>query len=651
MSVTRIRTGLLAGSVVALGAAALIAATPSDAPIADAAQRGDVQAVRSLLRQGEDPNAAQADGMTALHWAALNGEIEIAEVLLYAGATAKAGTRLGNYTPLHLASRGGHAAVARAVLEAGADADAVTTTGVTPLHFAAQADAAEVIRALVEHGANVDATDSFSSRTPLMFASARNATRAVEALITSVADLSLTTDVKDYNQIAEETNADRQRRNRIRDAAEEPDPDAEETRGRGGRGGPPGGRGAAAGRGRGGQAQPDPATPDPAADPATPDPAADPATPDPAAELADSVETIPAEPAEPPPPPPVTALSSTEQIGTQGGFTALHYAAREGHREAARLLVEAGGDVDQVTAGDESSPLLVAVINGNYDLARDLLEAGADPNLLSDDGAGPLFATLNIEWSLRTWYPQPAMFRQQETTHLELMELLLEAGADPNQRTSTHIWYAAYNAGRMGVDFTGATPFWRAAYATDLNAMRLLVAFGADPDIWTTKLPRRRRFVRDPDIPTNPTNDEPDPEDPSGLPPVPIGGPGIHPLHAASGVGFGTSRVAQQHRSVPDGWLPAVRYLVEELGIDPNLRDMDGYTPLHHAAARGDNETILYLVSRGADITVISRRGQTTADLANSPEQRAQPHPATVVLLEKLGSLNNHQCRTCGAGR
>ena len=145
--------------------------------------------------------------------------------------------------------------------------------------------------------------------------------------------------------------------------------------------------------------------------------------------------------------------------------------------------------------GDQSSPLLVAVINGNYDLARMLLEHGADPNVLSDDGAGPLFATLNIEWSLRTWYPQPSMFRQQETSYLELAELLMKAGAEPNQRVSTHIWYAAYNAGRMGVDFTGATPFWRASYAHDVNAMKLLVAYGADPNIWTLKLPSRRRYT------------------------------------------------------------------------------------------------------------------------------------------------------------
>ena len=226
--------------------------------------------------------------------------------------------------------------------------------------------------------------------------------------------------------------------------------------------------------------------------------------------------------------------------------------------------------------------------------------------------------------------------------------MLFRSGADPNAQTSTHVWYAAYNAGRMGVDFTGATPFWRAAYATDVTAMRLLHSYGADPNIWTTKLPSRRRF--DPGNPAANTGAEQEDLDPSGLPPVPVGGPAVHPIHAASGVGFGTSRVAQQHRSVPDGWLPAMKYFVEELGVDPNLRDMDGFSPVHHSAARGDNETIIYLVEQGADVTLISRNGQTTADMANSPEQRAQPHPATIALLEKLGSFNNHNCRSCGTG-
>jgi hypothetical protein len=130
-------------------------------------------------------------------------------------------------------------------------------------------------------------------------------------------------------------------------------------------------------------------------------------------------------------------------------------------------------------------------------------------------------------------------------------------------------------------------------------------------------------------------------------PPVPPGGPGAFPIHAAAGVEYGEGFAGNAHRHAPDGWLPAIKYLVEELGADVNARDNDGYTPLHHAAARGDNEVILYLVSKGADPRAVARSGQTTADMANSPVQRLSPIPETVALLMKLGSKNSNRCVVC----
>ena len=90
-----VKTLLKTGSMAAMTVALLVAATPYEAPVADAAERGDAEEVRTLLRQGADVNAAQADGMTALHWAAQTNRPEIAEVLLYAGASVKVTTRLG----------------------------------------------------------------------------------------------------------------------------------------------------------------------------------------------------------------------------------------------------------------------------------------------------------------------------------------------------------------------------------------------------------------------------------------------------------------------------------------------------------------------------------------------------------------------------
>jgi ankyrin repeat protein len=105
--------------------------------------------------------------------------------------------------------------------------------------------------------------------------------------------------------------------------------------------------------------------------------------------------------------------------------------------------------------------------------------------------------------------------------------------------------------------------------------------------------------------------------------------------------------VGQQHRTVPGGWLPAVKYLVDELKVDVNVRDHDGFSAVHNAAARGDNDMIKYLVEQGADVTVVSRRGQTTVDMANGPQQRVQPFPETIALLEGLGAKNNHKCQSC----
>ena len=131
-----------------------LAAAPPDARVADAAQRRDIDGVRTLLRSGADVNAAQGDGMTALHWASLNADLETMNVLLAAGATTEALTRVGAYTPLHLASGRGHAAAVERLLKAGSRVAALTSTGVQALHLAAQSGSAPTVTALLDAGAD-----------------------------------------------------------------------------------------------------------------------------------------------------------------------------------------------------------------------------------------------------------------------------------------------------------------------------------------------------------------------------------------------------------------------------------------------------------------------------------------------------------------
>src|SRR6476661_9800237 len=116
-------TGFSLCAMIALSFSALTHATApaGAAAFVEAAMNGNRDAVRTLLKDGADVNTTQADGMTALHWAAQKGDVELAKVLLYASANLKATTRIGGYTPLLIASKNGDAAMIAALTEAGAD--------------------------------------------------------------------------------------------------------------------------------------------------------------------------------------------------------------------------------------------------------------------------------------------------------------------------------------------------------------------------------------------------------------------------------------------------------------------------------------------------------------------------------------------------
>lgn len=301
-----------------------------------------------------------------------------------------------------------------------------------------------------------------------------------------------------------------------------------------------------------------------------------------------------------------------------GGMTALHFAAREGHMEAVRSLVAGGADLDLQSGGDLTPPITEAIINGHVDIAKYLLDHGADPGMANIDGLTPLYATIDIRWRANAWYPQPTI-AEEETSYLDLMGALLDRGADVNARLGRKLWFRKYRYGDDWVDPNGATAFWRAAQANDVAAMKFLAARGADSTLPTVH--------------------------------------GVTPLMVASGMGF----EYQLTNVVPDSRLAAVKYLVEERGADVNAKDELDYSVLHGAAYVGDNAVIEYLASKGADATaraagrlggtqgaepVPPGTGDTVADMANGPREKSLLHPETVALVERLGSENSHDCRS-----
>jgi ankyrin repeat protein len=610
--------------------------------VADAAMGGDRAAVRALVTGGEDVNAAQGDGMTALHWAARHGDVDLIKMLLAAGANVKATTRLANYTPLLMAAELGSAGAIDALIAAGADPKGTTESGVSPLMLASAAGHADAVRTLISRGADVDAAEPKRGTTALMFAAANRRTDAIRALLAAGAKVEAASKVVSLKATA---------------------PTAEEEAF----------LAAQAGGGRRGATPAATATPAPAApSAATPSAATPSAATTPtftaAAPARQNGITPPnfAVVGQPAAPPAETSgrqggggtgrgggrggatagiagltrqFTYAELASAQGGLTPLLFSVRQGHLEAAALLLDAGAGVNVPSGSDKTTPLLMAVINGHFDLAGYLLDRGANPNLASENGVTPLYAALNVQWAPRALYPQPRAYLQQKLTYLDMMKVLIAKGADVNARLNKKVWYSEYNFPLSGVDEIGATPFWRAAYASDVDAMKLLAAHGADPNIPTMKPAGRPRTG---DAAGRETID-----DVSGLPPLPTGGPGVPPIVAAAGTGFGEGFAGNSHRNAPSGFLAAVQYLVEEMHADVNSRDHEGNTPLHNAAARGDNATIEYLVSKGADVKAVNRAGETTADMANSPVSRIEPFPDTIALLVKLGAKNNGKCKAC----
>jgi len=388
---------------VALGGAPAVAQTPqSQAPrsapvvvpadsatpaIVAAARDGDLAAVRALIAQRVDVNQAAGDGARALHWGVHRSSEPLVTVLLQAGADANATNKYG-VAPLSLAAENGNAAIVAALLRAGADANAAMADGETVLMTAARSGQVSVLEALVEAGADINVTLQPTGYTPLMLAASSGNTDAVKALLAAGANLNART----------------------------------------------------------GHAPPPPPV-------------------DTAATAASALVTN------------FGGGRSLFSADTPTGFTPFLFAVRAGHIDTVKALLDAGADVNDKLS-DETTAIIVAAANAHWELADLLLDRGANPSL---DGPG----WNALHQAVRTRRPNigfgtPGPIPTGNVDSIDVIRKMLSKGVDVNARMSRN---GMKDGQRNRLNRLGATAFFLAAKITDVEVMKVLIEAGADANI------------------------------------------------------------------------------------------------------------------------------------------------------------------------
>jgi ankyrin repeat protein len=285
-----------------------------------------------------------------------------------------------------------------------------------------------------------------------------------------------------------------------------------------------------------------------------------------------------------------------------GGFSALLYAAREGCTACVPLLAAAGANMNQTTA-EEISGVVLALINGYYDTAIALLDAGTDPNLYDYTGRGAVYAAADFSTMPMSNRPAPNILSNAHSA-LDVMRRALDLGADPNAQLTRQAPYRSkIDRGNDTVLTTGTTPLLRAAKAADIPAIELLLTRGADATLTTRR--------------------------------------GVNALMLAAGVGTAEQDTTGRFKDESD-IIRTIDILLDQ-GIDINAADSGGRTALHGAALQGYDEVVAALVERGANLSLADEDGFTPLDTARGlaggfgfSGDEGRVNESTAALIESL---------------
>lgn len=286
-----------------------------------------------------------------------------------------------------------------------------------------------------------------------------------------------------------------------------------------------------------------------------------------------------------------------ERAPQKGGMTPLLYAARQGHQEMIALLLDAGADIEKAEAND-ITPLLMAISNDKMEVAQRLLRAGANVDAMDWYGRSPLWSAVDVR---NMEIPDVGMSNGIDRARaLDMVRTLLDAGADPDARTREVMpdrgWVLGLGNFKW-VNTVGQTPFFRAALSGDVDAMRLLLQYGADPNIEA--------------------------------------GEGTTPLMAAAGMDWVFNQTFDEGE---EKLLEAVQ-LCHELGNDPAQTNSMGLGAIHAAANRGSTAIVEYLASVGVPLDAADNEGRTPRDWANGvflATNAPFAKPETIAALERL---------------